>query len=346
MPLAKGKSQATISKNIATEKHAHPSMSNSQAAAIAYSEARHSKDAGKGSRNISKLLPSASKREYDTNGWVEIIDNPLSKVGVFQYLGSTIDRSGEFGLDQSKIYNVYRPAEELSDPECIESFRLLPWTDEHAMLGSEEDGLMPAEKKGVHGVIGENVTFNDGYLKANIKVFSEKMAKKIQDGKKELSIGYRCLYEMSSGVYDNTHYDAIQREIRGNHVALVEQGRSGPDVAVLDHFKITLDGKELIMPKKMEDKKAKDNLEEEETMDSLRKENMDLKEKLAAKDKEDPANFVNRADVSEDKNLEDDEGGVEDKAEDESQTRMEEDGDYSKKDGDYAKDKKMMKDKK
>lgn len=326
MPLIQGKTRATISKNIEIEKHAHPSMPTAQAAAIAYSETR---DAGKGSRNISRLLPSASKRECDTNGWVEISDNPISKAGVFQYLGATLDPEGEHDLIPDKIYNVYRPAEELSDPACIESFKLLPWTDEHAMLGPEEEGLTPAEKKGVHGVIGEQIEFKDGYLKANIKVFSEKMAKKIQDGKRQLSIGYRCLYDFTGGVYDNTHYDAIQREIRGNHVALVGQGRSGPDVAVLDHFTITLDGKELIMPDKKVEDKAKDDMEEE-TMDSLRKENMDLKEKLSAKDA-DPADFVNRANVSEDKDEE---------TEDADEKRKAEDGDHEKKSGDYAKDKK------
>lgn len=36
MPLIHSTSQEAVSKNIATEKHAHPEMSNAQAAAIAY----------------------------------------------------------------------------------------------------------------------------------------------------------------------------------------------------------------------------------------------------------------------------------------------------------------------
>jgi hypothetical protein len=47
MPLKKGSSKKTISENIAIEKRAHPDMKNSQAAAIAYSEARKSKSKGK-----------------------------------------------------------------------------------------------------------------------------------------------------------------------------------------------------------------------------------------------------------------------------------------------------------
>ena len=181
------------------------------------------------------------RREYDTNGWFEVKDNPLSKTGIFQYSGGSISPECE----QDKIYNVYRPAEELSTEECINSFKLLPWIDNHVMLGSEDEGLTPAESKGIQGVIGEDVYFDGEYLKGNIKVFSEAMSSLIANGKKELSCGYRCRYEYAPGTYDGVAYDYVQREIRGNHLALVENGRMGPDVAVLDHFTFTVDNKEL-----------------------------------------------------------------------------------------------------
>src|SRR5574337_242989 len=180
------------------------------------------------------MFANGSARMEDINGFVEIQGNPLSKVGVFPYLGCQIDPA----LQPDKIYYVYRPEEELSNPECIKSFRLSPWIDEHIMLG---EGGVPAEQKGVEGVIGENVYYDAPYLKGNLKIFSNSLANLIENGKKELSIGYRCLYELTPGVYNGQRYDAIQRCIRGNHVALVTEGRAGPDVAVLDSFKITLD---------------------------------------------------------------------------------------------------------
>ena len=174
------------------------------------------------------------KREFDSNGWFERKDNPLSKVGVFQYLGKSIDP----GADPDHFYNVLRPAEELGSLDTIESFKLLPWIDNHVMLGSEEAGLMPAERKGIQGVIGEQVYFNpdDGTLYGNIKLMSQAMATLIESGKKELSCGYRCTYERSDGITpDGQPYQYIQRNIRGNHLALVDSGRMGPEVAVLDH---------------------------------------------------------------------------------------------------------------
>lgn len=222
MPLQSGPSKEVVQANI--EKLIREGYEPKQAAAIAYSKAGGDSD---------------SARVVDLNGWPEIKDNPISKVGVFPYYGSQISPE----LNPTTIYYVYRPAEELAAPECIDSFKLLPFTDEHAMLGAEADGLMPAERKGVHGVIGEDVYFEDGYLKGNIKIFSEKLEHLIDvTGKKEISAGYRCLYDIQSGVYNGVHYDAIQRSIRGNHVALVSEGRCGPDVAVLDSFKFTLDG--------------------------------------------------------------------------------------------------------
>jgi len=189
-------------------------------------------------------------RNYDINGWFEVKDNPLSKVGVFPYSGAMIDASGEFGLDQNKIYNVLRPQEELEDSECHESLKLLPWIDGHVMLG-DDFNLTPAEEKGVSGVIGEDIYFDekDLTLKGNVKVFAENLKDEIDKGKRELSLGYRCKYEKESGIFDGEKYDFVQRRIRGNHLASVDQGRMGPEVAVLDGnlLTFTLDSKELVM---------------------------------------------------------------------------------------------------
>lgn len=250
MPLHKGHSKKVIPENIA--ELVNSGYPQKQAVAIAFSKSRQHDDRIIGEAdpfNMSETPDSGeSNRVKDLNGWYEIKENPLTKVGVFPYLGKQIDDS----LEPDQIYQVYRPAEELADAETQKSFRLLPWIDDHVMLGSPSEGLTPAEKKGIQGVVGEDITFDGEYLKANIKVFSEKLAKQIESGKKELSIGYRCLYDLTPGVYNGQQYDAIQRSIRGNHLALVDEGRAGPDVSVLDHWKVTLDKKEFV---KMEDKK-------------------------------------------------------------------------------------------
>ena len=237
MPLEQGSSKKAIQQNIKTEIEAGKSPE--QAAAIAYSEAK-----------------DGSARTIDSNGYIEVKNNPISKVGVFPYSGQMV------GGEPNKIYNVYRPEEELSDVECIESFKLVPFVDEHTMLGDE---ATPAEQKGVHGVTGEEIYYKDGVLYSNLKIFSESLANLIENGKKELSCGYRCVYEFAKGVWNGIEYDVIQRSIRGNHLALVQEGRMGHEVAVLDSMKFTFDAKELLMEEGVKSEEGKQPL----TLESL-----------------------------------------------------------------------------
>lgn len=171
-------------------------------------------------------------KQVNENGFWRIENNPISQVGVFPYLGKNISDQ----LEPNKIYFVYRPASELFAPETLESFNStpLPLVDEHEMLG---DGATPAENKGIHGVIS-NVRQDGKLLVGDISIYSETMKDEINRGKKDLSMGYYCEYDLQEGEYDGQHYDAVQRNLRGNHVALVDQGRCGHSVRVYDHFSI------------------------------------------------------------------------------------------------------------
>lgn len=173
-------------------------------------------------------MEPTSKRIYDINGWYTVEDNPITGVGVYQYYGCEM---GIPGVEPDKIYNVYRPAESLSDPEFLESIKLLPWIDDHVMLGQQGK---PAEEKGIEGIIGEQVYFKGGSVYGNVKVFSEDLKHQIESGKKQLSLGYTSRYQFKSGTYNDQKYDFIQRDLRGNHLALVLKGRMGSEVAVLD----------------------------------------------------------------------------------------------------------------
>jgi hypothetical protein len=273
MPLAQGSSQKTIGHNIAELEHAgHP---RAQSIAIALKKAgKSNRDENLGdipsNSTAPEVIPIQSARKYDENGWPEIKGNPISKVGVFPYSGAQI---GHPDLNPDDIYMVYRPEEELANEDTINSFKLLPFTDEHAMLGSAKDGLMPAEYKGIEGITGEDVYFESPYLKSNLKIFSEKAHALIENGKREISIGYRCAYEKQSGIYDGVQYDFIQRGLRGNHVALVEEGRSGSDVAVLDRMKFTFDSKDITMPDMTKPQGEPEDLKKPEGKDEMEMEN-------------------------------------------------------------------------
>lgn len=164
--------------------------------------------------------------QTDNNDFWFFNDNPISRVGVFPYLGRQISREYE----PDKTYKVYRPAEELFSPETVKSFKLVPLIEDHEMLGAD---FTPPEQKGVDGVVGENVYGKDNVLFGNIKVFSERLKKRLKNGKKEISLGYYCTYDLTPGEYQGEHYDAVQRNIDGNHCAIVHNGRMGHDVRIM-----------------------------------------------------------------------------------------------------------------
>lgn len=171
-------------------------------------------------------------KEIDLNGFWKIENNPISKEGVFPYLGKQISPE----LEPDKIYMVYRPASELTSEETIESFNGVPFIDEHEMIG---EGFTKYDDRPAGGVLF-NVKANGGILTGDFKIYSEELQEEIENGKKELSLGYLCDYELTKGVWNGQRYDAIQKNIRGNHVALVQHGRMGSDVRVYDRA-ITMD---------------------------------------------------------------------------------------------------------
>lgn len=193
-----------------------------------------------------------TNRVIDDNGYMTIKNNPVSRAGVFQYLAKSVDPDHP---SPNQLVNVYRPAEELQKPECLDSFKTLPIIDDHAMLGDGKNGTVAPEKKVTHGITGEGVDFRGDVLYSDIKIFSNGLQKSIQSGKRGLSLGYRCNYEKRSGSFAGKSYDYVQRDLRGNHLALVDRPRN--DVYVLDestpsmtfdHLDLSITEKETTMP--------------------------------------------------------------------------------------------------
>ena len=197
----------------------------------------------------------------DTNGYWEIKNNPISKVGVFPYMGRSISDECE----PDKVYYVYRSAETLSQSVPTWDNPPKPFINDHEMLG---EGFSKIDDRPVQGVI-HNPHFENDVLYADISVYSESLKDKIANGKKELSLGYFCKYRKEKGVYKGQAYDYVQEDMIGNHIALVDNGRCGSDVKVFDS-KCTMDSLEIPEDKILDLKKNEDsaNLTITETKDS------------------------------------------------------------------------------
>jgi hypothetical protein len=82
------------------------------------------------------------------------------------------------------------------------------------------------------GAVGEMVRQDGDRVRATLTVFDATTIEKMERGKVQISCGYDVYLEETPGVVNGQKYDAIQRNIRGNHVAIVDTGRAGPEIHV------------------------------------------------------------------------------------------------------------------
>ena len=198
-----------------------------------------------------------SKKKIDANGFVTFRDCKFFCECVCQYLGKEIDPAGQFGLKPNGIYNVYRPVSEISKREFIESLNAKPLLDDHTVIGNV-GGMESPDSKREAGVLTE-VKLVGNELRGRIDVWSPSLLEKIRQGKRELSLAYSCSFTPSRGVFNGEKYDFIQSDLKcGNHLALVDEARNGPDCRVTDGVfardeKITLENSEMDISKLSKD---------------------------------------------------------------------------------------------
>ena len=172
-------------------------------------------------------IDSVSVRSVDDNGFLHVQKSPLTRVQVAPYYGKEIAGWRELGLDPEKIYHAYRPPEELSSPETIQSINGIPIHLEH-----HDDHGAPENKQTRVGTTGTDGAFEAPFLVNSLHIYDQDARSRIEDGSmRELSLAYTFEPDFTPGeTPDGEKYDYVQRRIRANHLALVETGRAGPEV--------------------------------------------------------------------------------------------------------------------
>lgn len=145
----------------------------------------------------------------------------LTRVGIFTYQNPDGSQRRE-----------YRPAEEVFSPPSIASFSGRPLT-----VGHRLDAVTSNEWKDVAvGDVRDDAKRVDDFVRATVQVNHADAIRRV-DAKElvEVSCGYKCDLDPTPGFYKGQAYDAIQRNIRLNHVALLppNMGRAGSDVRLL-----------------------------------------------------------------------------------------------------------------
>lgn len=173
-------------------------------------------------------LDRDSVRTVDENGYMHVASSHITKATVNPYYGNEVPGWQEAGLDPDKIYYGFRHPEELQ--KSLSTWAGLPLHIEHHLDSAEDP-----QKLTRVGSVGTEVVWNPPYVDAPLTVWDDEAITAIKnDSFRELSCAYRYEPEWTAGEYEGVGYDFIMRNIRGNHVALVEEGRAGPDVLVAD----------------------------------------------------------------------------------------------------------------
>ena len=152
----------------------------------------------------------------------------LSRTGIQDYYGWEIGRQDKGEWD--RVYRIYRDPAEVFSPDALASFGLKPITDGHPVASVTAETWAKEAK----GIIADDVRRDGDHMAATLLLTDAEIINRTQrkGGTVELSCGYDCDLDMSAGVTDaGETYDGRQTNIRGNHVAIVDQGRCGSSCA-------------------------------------------------------------------------------------------------------------------
>ncbi|MBB3234430.1 DUF2213 domain-containing protein [Phyllobacterium endophyticum] len=154
-----------------------------------------------------------------------VADARIARTGIQNYHGS------EVGKPDMALVRVYRPGSEVFSDETLRSAAHRPVTNDHP----DEHVTSKNWKDYAVGQTGDEVTGEGIFIRVPLMVSDESAISDIEAGKQELSAGYTCDLDWTAGTTPTGEaYDAIQKNIRLNHVAIVQQGRAGNEVRIGD----------------------------------------------------------------------------------------------------------------
>ena len=153
----------------------------------------------------------AGKAEWTDEGF--LVDKPIvTRVGIFEY-------RNENGSARREL----RLPEHVFAPESLASYRGKPIIVTHG-AGVVTSENAPDEVIGT--ILSEGIPDGDD-VRAEIIIHDTDAMER--SGMKELSLGYNLVLDETPGEWNWKPYDAVQTEIRINHLALVKKARAGEE---------------------------------------------------------------------------------------------------------------------
>ncbi|WP_179995585.1 DUF2213 domain-containing protein [Acinetobacter sp. YH16053] len=190
-------------------------------------------------KKLKKPAPSATKdrsniyttgqigrtRETTPEGYLLCRDVPVARIGTLMYGDGEVPVKA----DSTGLILIQRGEEDLFDPKTMASFEGKAVTNDHP-----EDWVSPSNWKELAVGTAHSVRRGEGaeadFLIADLLITDQDAIDSVMSEKVEISLGYDADYvEISPG-------KGVQRNIFGNHVALVDKGRCGSRCSIGDSF--------------------------------------------------------------------------------------------------------------
>lgn len=175
------------------------------------------------------LTLDRSAIRYRPSDGAAIAEVPVARTGIQDYAGWEVGRP-----DLARV-SVYRPPETVFDDEYIASMAHRPITDDHPPVSVDTGNWREYSR----GHTGETVRKDEasGLVYVPMMISDQGLIDKLAQGKREVSCGYTCELEWKDGeTPDGTPFQAIQKNARINHVAVVKRGRAGSACRIGDSW--------------------------------------------------------------------------------------------------------------
>ena len=175
----------------------------------------------------------------EPNGWLRA-SAALTRTGVFAYR-----------KEDGSIRRELRPPQEVFRSDLMPLYAGLPLTVGHP------DVFLDASTTRAHQVGSISSPRREAdKLVADLLITDLAAIEQVQRGVRQISIGYEAELDPTPGVWMGQPYDAVQRRITPNHIAIVDRGRAGPECAIrLDQgdtmLDLTIDGNSVTVSPEM-----------------------------------------------------------------------------------------------
>lgn len=147
------------------------------------------------------------------------------RTGIQIYAGDEVGKPGVSAV------RVYRAPDQVSDVASLQTFSHAPITVDHPTELVTADNV----KALAVGEVSTAAKWDGEWVTLPLIVKDAAAIQSVEAGKRELSAGYTCDLDWTPGVTeDGQAFDAQQKNIRINHLALVDRARAGSKARIGD----------------------------------------------------------------------------------------------------------------